>query len=243
MHDFVESSPPLAFDDATTAAASSAGALCGMRSYLAAITSEAEQNHLENVMLAGAAGAWQSGWIGGVIKQGQTFEWVSPPQTTGMMFWQGNGASGLPYNAITGQRAASSAATLFEFDQKPSVSGHCKRVQVRDESTVPAQYRYTNWTGGTDSDTCDSRSGASSSQHCEPLTLANGTAVAIHGHLNRDGTWVSMPGSTATCDATQNHSVCWYYREFDPSGLPGGMVLGKRLTVNMNRFREFCEGS
>ena len=61
--------------------------------------------------------------------------------------------------------------------------------------------------------------------------------------MNRDGTWVSIPGSTSVCDATESQSVCGYYREFDSIGLPPGTVLGKKLTVNMDRFREFCEGS
>ena len=126
------------------------------------------------------------------------------------------------------------------------LAGHRKRVLVREEGTAPIRYRYTNWAAGTDDDSCDSRSGISKTQraqYCEPMTLADGAAVAIHGHLNRDGTWVSMPGSTVACDATTNHSVCGYYREFDSVGLPAGTVLGAKLTVNMDRFREFCEGS
>jgi hypothetical protein len=67
--------------------------------------------------------------------------------------------------------------------------------------------------------------------------------VAIHGHQGRDGTWVGMPRSAATCDATQNHSICGYYREFDSIDLPAGLLLGQKLTVNMERFREFCEAS
>ena len=50
MYDFVEASAPTpSFDNATTMATSSGGAFCGMRSYLASITSEAEQKHIEDV--------------------------------------------------------------------------------------------------------------------------------------------------------------------------------------------------
>ena len=59
----------------------------------------------------------------------------------------------------------------------------------------------------------------------------------------RDGTWVSMPGTTAQCDPNQSDSICGYYREFDSTGLPAGVILGEKLTVNMDRFREFCAGS
>ncbi len=112
--------------------------------------------------------------------------------------------------------------------------------------TPTARYRYTNWAGGTDTNTCDSRSGVSATQRaqlCEPRITANGAAVAIHGHLGREGTWVSMPGATAQCDPRQNHSTCGYYREFDSIGLPAGVILGEKLTVKMDRFREFCAGT
>ena len=246
MHDFVITSPPLPFDNATAAARSSGGSFCGMRSYLAAITSEAEQDHLEDVMLTSVGGAWQSGWIGAKVRQAQTFEWVSPPQTQVTPFWQGNGVAGLPFDAATGLRAAPNDATFFEFDQKPAVSGHRKRVLMRAVGASPTRYRYTNWAGGTDYDSCDSLSGtgqARRAQLCEPLSLADGTGVAIHGHLNRDGTWVSIPSTAAVCDATQHNSICGYYREFDNTSLPSGTVLGERLIINMERFREFCSAS
>lgn len=247
MHEFVRTSPPLTFDNATAAAATPTGKLCGMRSYLAAITSEAEQEHLEDAMMVSRRAVWQSGWIGAIVKQGQTFEWITPPQTAAPRFWQGNGATGVPYDAATGQLLASGNVSFFEFDQRPGVSGHRKRVLMQDRNGVPTKrFSYTNWSGGTDSDSCDSRLGVSTmqrAQRCEPLLTANGTAVAIHGHQGRDGTWVSTPRSAATCDATQNHSICGYYREFDSIGLPAGLLLGQKLTVNMERFREFCEAS
>lgn len=246
LHEFVTASPPMNFDNATVAAQSSTGSPCGMRSYLAAITSEAEQDHLEDVMMSGSSGVWQSGWIGGVIRQGQTFAWEVPTQTTPMPIWQGTGVAGYPYDMMTGQRAPASAASSFEFDQKPGITGHRKRMLIRREGANTTRYRYTNWMGGTDTESCDSRSGISAArrgQLCEPLVTANGTAIAVHGHMNRDGTWVSMPGSITTCDSSQNHSVCGYYREFDTVGLPAGTVLGQKLTVNMERFREFCQGS
>ena len=94
MHDFVKPSVPLSFDNASIAAAAPSAQFCGMRSYLAAITSEAEQEHLEDVMKTSVSRVWQSGWIGGTVKQGQVFEWITPPQSTISQFWRGNGATG-----------------------------------------------------------------------------------------------------------------------------------------------------
>lgn len=246
MYDFVDkSAAPPNFDNASTEAVTSDGGFCGMRSYLASITSEAEQDNLETVMLTGTAGQWQSGWIGATVDQGQIFNWISGPRT-GTPFWQGTGASGLPYDATTGQIANRREAKFFEFDQKPGVSGHRKRILTRREGTTNTRYRYTNWAGGTDSDSCDSVTGAPPSrraQLCEPLFVSDGTGVAIHGHMGRDGTWFSVPTGPTACDVNQPHSICGYYREFDNVGLQSGAVLAQRLTVNMDRFREFCQTS
>ena len=127
MFDFVAmtSSPPT-FDNATTLAASSGGAFCGMRSHLASISTEAEQEHLEDVMMTGGAAGWQSGWIGAAVNSAQTFQWVAGPQT-GLPFWVGNGIAGLPYVVSTGLPAAVNSATTFEYDQYPTRTGHRKR--------------------------------------------------------------------------------------------------------------------
>ena len=100
-----------------------------------------------------------------------------------------------------------------------------------------------NWAGGNDTTSCDSLSGIPLSQQaplCEPLQTGDGTGVAIHGHLNGEGTWFSSPGASPVCDPARHHSICGYYREFDETGLPPSMSLAKSITVNMGRFREFC---
>ena len=53
-----------------------------------------------------------------------------------------------------------------------------------------------------------------------------GEGVAIYGHMNREGTWFSVPNRAQKCDATREHSICGYYVEFEegdgetPSNLP-----------------------
>lgn len=104
-------------------------------------------------------------------------------------------------------------------------------------------YRYSNWAGGTDSISCDTRSGVPPVQQtavCEPRQIADGTGVAIHGHLGGEGTWFASPGANPVCDPSLEHSVCGYYREFDQAGLPASVILARSTTVNMGRFREFC---
>ena len=242
MYDFVSASAsPPAFDNATNLATSSSGAFCGMRSYLASITSEAEQEHIQDVMLTGDSAGWQSGWIGATVKAGQTFEWVSTPQA-GLPFWVGQGVTGRPYEIGTGQPALAGSASVFEYDQAPARTGHRKR-RIMQNDNPSVVYRYGNWAGGNDTTSCDSLSGIPLSQQaplCEPLQTGDGTGVAIHGHLNGEGTWFSSPGASPVCDPARHQSLCGYYREFDETGLPPSMSLAKSITVNMGRFREFC---
>ena len=106
-----------------------------------------------------------------------------------------------------------------------------------------AIYRYGNWAGGTDATSCDTRSGVPPVQQaavCEPLQVGDGTGVAIHGHMNGEGTWFGSPGATPVCDGTRQYSICGFYREFDDVGLPASISLARSITVNMARFREFC---
>ena len=242
MFDFVAmSSSPPTFDNATTLATSSGGAFCGMSSYLASISSEAEQEHLEDVMMTDGSAGWRSGWIGAAVRSGRTFQWVTGPQA-GLPFWLGDGTSGQPYEISTGRPAAVNSATTFEYDQDPSRAGHRKRLLMQNDNT-PTVYRYSNWAGGNDATSCDSRLGPPVAQRallCEPRQSAGGTGVAIQGHQNRVGTWSAIPGATTVCDATQDNSICGYYREFEQAGLPASVTLAKSFTMNMGRFREFC---
>ena len=108
---------------------------------------------------------------------------------------------------------------------------------------TPTAYRYTNWAGGNDAVSCDSKLGVPVSQQaslCEPRLSADGTGVAIQGHQGRDGTWSALPATTAVCDASLDQSICGYYREFEEAGLPASVTLAKSFTMNMGRFREFC---
>ena len=242
MYDFVASSAsPPSLDNATTLATSSDGAFCGMRSYLASITSEAEQEHLEDVMMTADNAGWRSGRIGAAVGAGQRFEWVSTPQV-GLPFWVGTGVTGQPYDAASGQPAPSVSTSILEYDQHPLRNGHRKRRLMQNDDPAIG-YRYSNWAGGSDTISCDTRSGVPPAQQapvCEPLQTADGTGVAIHGHLGGEGTWFASPGANPVCDPTRQHSVCGYYREFDQTGLAASVILARSTTVNMGRFREFC---
>ncbi|MEC8550473.1 MAG: hypothetical protein VXY93_08260 [Pseudomonadota bacterium] len=154
----------------------------------------------------------------------------------------GGGVTGRPYDIATGKPAPVNSASVFKYDQDLSQTGHRKRRLMQNDDPA-AVYRYGNWAGGTDATSCDTRSGVPPLQQaavCKPLQVGDGTGVAIHGHMNGEGTWFGSPGATPVCDGTRQYSICGFYREFDDVGLPASTSLARSITVNMDRFREFC---
>ena len=75
---------------------------------------------------------------------------------------------------------------------------------------------------------------------CEPLQVGDGTGVAIHGHMNGEGTWFVSPGATPVCDASASAFRYAGIIGNLTTGLPASMSLARSITVNIDRFREFC---
>ena len=68
-----------------------------------------------------------------------------------------------------------------------------------------------------------------------------GEGVAIYGHRNLEGTWFSVPTEAQKCDATLEHSICGYYVEFVEPGGETPIKFAHQITLDMGRFREFCQ--
>ena len=245
--DFVDSQPDEnSFDNAMVRASNTDEAACGMRSYMATIQSRREQDHLVRAMETGPIGAVRSGWIGAKVNAAAEISWVSDPSAErNFTFWQGDGVDGQAYNAQTNSPVLVSARKLFDFDQLPYISGHRKQT-LSQHGDVTKRLHFTNWSGGNDVVNCSSVNGSHPHQRrqlCQPVELSNGSGVAINGHLQRHGTWVTSPDTNRRCDENQNHSICGFYREFDHDDEASARGLAELVTVSMDRFREFCLGN
>ena len=78
---------------------------------------------------------------------------------------------------------------------------------------------------------------------CQPSSGMPGEGVAIYGQMNREGTWFSVPNRALKCDATREHSICGYYVEFEEPDGETPIKFAHQTTLDMGRFREFCQRS
>ena len=255
MYDFVDRKTPqgaglpaasVDFGTAKSEAADSGNRFCGMRSYLATITSEAEQNHLGKVMQTSGHNGWKTGWIGANVRSGspRIFEWVTGPEA-GLEFWKGRTYQGGPYDEISADFLTSGNFGNLDHDPLPSASGNYRQRHILPMQNM-RRFRYTNWRGGKKPQLyqtdyrCDSASLTANKNKCEPVNTEPGNAVAIHDRNGRGGAWYTVPQSTAACEEALDHSVCGFYQEFDEVNKEEDARIGAQVTLKMDRFREFC---
>ena len=90
---------------------------------------------------------------------------------------------------------------------------------------------------------CDAQSLSIPVRKCQPSSGMPGEGIAIYGHINREGTWFSVPNRAQKCDATREHSICGYYVEFEEPDGETPIKFAHQTTLDMGRFREFCQRS
>ena len=220
---------------------------CGLNTYLATITTEAEHNHLTKVMMVADTPGWQSGWIGGRVLQNNVFSWVTGPLAEQVPFWHGTGQSGRPYGTSNGQMSNTAGLSFFDYDPLPQFGGN--RRQIIAQSTNDS-FRFANWAGGKEeqpTDTqkydCDTTNPRPPPGGCQPASSRTGDGVAIYGHKDRNGTWFSVPNVAQRCDPTAEHSICGYYVEFEEPAGEDPMKFAHQISLDMSKFREFCQSS
>ena len=255
FYDFVQSdgmkqSNPRALYPYATAeqkAATPDPAFCGMTSHLATITSEEENIHLGRVTRAAWGGVMQSGWLGGYVEatdRNKNWKW-RVGSDNGTVFWQGTGQTG---NAITDMPDKTVAPPVypqvmrkFGLDHLPGVriNSYRRKIFANDGSEL----RFTDFAFGYPGNNCSSRH---NSLACEPYDRYPGSQyLSIQGESVMGGLWHAFGarGVRPFCGAGNwnNKKICGHYREL--SGTPTLdplAVLGESVTVDMQRFHEFC---
>ena len=242
------------YDTAVSTARSREDA-CGMQSYLATIVTEEEHDHLEKTMMIRETPGWQSGYIGGRVTEYDTFRWVTGPAAERSAFWFGLGTEGLPYLAdndnphlhSNNERGDMAGRRFFEFDPKPDFGGNRRRVLVQPTRNDQS-FLFTNWAGGKEYSAedpedyyCDTGDPNIPANWCQPASATPGDGVAIYGHKNREGTWFSVPSEAQKCDATQEHSICGYYVEYEEPAGETPVRFAHQVTLDMDQFRDFCQ--
>ena len=190
---------------------------------------------------------WQSGYIGAKASTYDTFDWVTGPAAEKGTFWYGHGVDGVPYLSGSRRRGDHAGRTMFEYDPQPAFGGDRLRLLVQPNRNNES-FLFTNWAGGKEYSaqspeeySCDSQSPSIPFGKCQPSSGMPGEGVAIYGHRNREGTWFSVPTEAQKCDATREHSICGYYVEFVEPGGETPIKFAHQITLDMGRFREFCQ--
>ncbi|MEK9553805.1 MAG: hypothetical protein VW446_11130, partial [Alphaproteobacteria bacterium] len=139
--------------------------------------------------------------------------------------------------------------TMFEYDPRPAFGGNRRRLLVQP-NRYNESFLFTNWAGGKEYSaerpeeySCDAQSLSIPVRKCQPSSGMPGEGVAIYGHMNREGTWFSVPNRAQKCDATREHSICGYYVEFEEPDGETPIKFAHQTTLDMGRFREFCQRS
>jgi hypothetical protein len=217
-----------------------------MTSHLATITSEAENTHLSRVIKSTWGGAMQSGWLGAHVEatdRDKNWKWRTGSDN-GTVFWQHGGQTG---NAIVDVADRSIAPPVYPqvmkkygLDHLPAVSTNRYRRKIFADDG--SKLRFTDFAFGYPSNNCNS---SFTSRNCEPSVGSMGkTYVTIQGDQAMGGLWFGFGerGVQPYCRANWNGAkICGHYREL--SGVPALdplAVLGETVTVDMQRFNEFC---
>ena len=200
-------------------------------------------------MMVGETPGWKSGWIGATAAQNNIFTWDTGPIAEQLPFWYGTEQNGLPYRISNGQMGDFAGRTLFEYDPLPHVAGNRRQIIVQPTRPNDA-FLFTNWAGGKaylsqaqPGYSCDSTSNNAPPGGCQPASARQGDGVAIYGHKDRNGTWFSVPNTAQRCDPTAEHSICGYYVEFVEPGGEAPMKFAHQISLDMSKFREFCQSA
>ncbi|NCF49604.1 MAG: hypothetical protein GWP36_08880 [Bacteroidetes bacterium] len=242
FYDFVDAtSYPHRWGTAEQSAAVTNAKFCGMPSYLATITSEDENNHMERVFTL-SHGTWPDGWIGAWAQSNshiRDFQWRTGPEK-GTIFWYRSGVDGRAVTTTTpGIPVTPTEYVRLPFDPQPTNPASFWRRTIIDKQG--RDLHYSNFSFGN----ITGNGNNLGTFFCEPVIYSGQNFLSIQGTQSKGGMWFTNPSSNRNpkCEAGYAHTrICGHYREF--SGAPSmdpTAVLAEEVTVDMERFTEFCE--
>lgn len=224
------------YDAARNAAKADSNMLCGMRGYLATVTSQAENDFLGERFLDGD-GNWPRGFLGATDTGTEgVWKWMDGPDA-GVRFWQGNGSGDpiLDTGTLNGTTAVGPGTgganqwTLQYVDLDTSLANDLQKSVVTKNVNVLEELRFTNWAQG------------------EPNNCCGGIEhyLQISGMATGHGLWNDMSTdracSTPVADAGARYDVCGYYVEWGGSAGDADIVLADVVTVDLEKHRDVCE--
>ena len=208
-------------------ARSSSNNFCGLRGYLATITSQSENTFLSDRFLT-SEGGLPRGWIGGADNDTEgEWRWMDGPEQ-GVKFYSGKTTTGKPVSTIGNDIPTTDFNRVFvDFDT--TITDLRLQRTIPSDSSVQIRFHYWGVTsGGTP----------------EPNDSGGEDYLQICGLPKGNGTWNDLNGSNS-CETNNQfndvYKVCGYYVEW--GGRPGETDPGliEKRVVDVGQVRDYCK--
>lgn len=240
FYDFYKATKsPYGYSDAFTETAKLPDSKCGLKPYVATITSAEEQDFIQQKMhYSSVHKGWESGWIGGSASPTNGWAWDSGPEA-GQKFWQGGP---FDYGIRKSDDAELRVTSVAPEQVDPLYSTVPDRVAFRRKKNVWSnpldEFHYNNFSYGLlGSDTCNDPKNLG---YCQPLQSRFQTRLGTVGGPGQ-GLWFAMSDNLYPCRGKWLFSICGHYFEWGGMSNDPDITIANRVAVDVATHREYCQ--
>lgn len=240
FYDFHKSTKsPYKYADAVTETASLPDSKCGLKPYVATITSAKEQDFIQQKMhYSSVYSGWQSGWLGAIGSTEKIWSWDSGPEK-GQKFWSGG-----PFDMgfRKSDDAKISVITVKPAQVNPLYSRVDDRIAFRRKVDIWAsqndEFHYTNFSFGIEGRLdCSNQTGH---RYCQPWQSYGDNRLATFGGYGQ-GLWFVARDGLYSCVGPTINSICGHYVEWGGHANDPDITIAQRTTIDVGNHREYCQ--
>ena len=240
FYDFHKSTKsPYKYADAVTETASLPDSKCGLKPYVATITSAEEQDFIQQKMhYSSVYSGWQSGWLGAIGSTEKIWSWDSGPEK-GQKFWSGG-----PFDMgfRKSDDAKISVITVKPAQVNPLYSRVDDRIAFRRKVDIWAsqndEFHYTNFSFGIEGRLdCSNQTGH---RYCQPWQSYGDNRLATFGGYGQ-GLWFVARDGLYSCVGPTINSICGHYVEWGGHANDPDITIAQRTTIDVGNHREYCQ--
>gem|GEM_PF-1822962 len=240
FYDFYKATKsPYGYSDAFTETAKLPDSKCGLKPYVATITSAEEQDFIQQKMhYSSVHKGWESGWIGGSASPTNGWAWDSGPEAW-QKFWQGGP---FDYGIQKSDDAELRVTSVAPEQVDPLYSTVPDRVAFRRKKNVWSnpldEFHYNNFSYGLLGS--DTRNDPKNLGYCQPLQSRFQTRLGTVGGPGQ-GLWFAMSDNLYPCRGKWLFSICGHYFEWGGMSNDPDITIANRVAVDVATHREYCQ--
>lgn len=240
FYDFHKSTKsPYKYADAVTETANLPDSKCGLKPYVATITSAKEQDFIQQKMhYSSVYSGWQSGWLGAIGNTEKIWSWDSGPEK-GQKFWSG-GAFDMGFRKSDDAKIR--VITIKPEQVNPLYSRVDDRIAFRRKVDIWAnqndEFHYTNFSFGIEGRLdCNNQTGH---RYCQPWQRDGDNRLAAFGGYGQ-GLWFVARDGLYSCVGPTINSICGHYVEWGGHANDPDITIAQRTTIDVGKHREYCQ--